>query len=127
LGPLAATLGRWTEADGWYRRALETARTAGDRVAELKTQGDLGLMWAAQGDFGRAHEHLDEGLLAAHAFGDPVAIGVLLNNRGHLELLSGEIEAAGHDLTEALPLLTPVPDRVLAVRGNLAIRAGLQA
>jgi tetratricopeptide (TPR) repeat protein len=127
LGVFAETLQRWEEANGWYGQALETARTAGNLVAELKTQCDLGLMLAARGDFGRAHEHLDKGLVAAHAFGDPVAIGVLLNDRGHLELMTGELEAAGHDLTEALPLLAPLPERALAVRGNLAILAGMQA
>jgi hypothetical protein len=84
-------------------------------------------MWAAQGDYGRAHEHLGEGLVAARAFGDPVAIGVILNDLGHLELFSGELEAAGQDLTEALPLLSPLPDLALAVRGNLGILAGLRA
>jgi class 3 adenylate cyclase/tetratricopeptide (TPR) repeat protein len=127
LGSFAADLGRSEESGKWYRRALEMARTSGNQVAELKTQCEIGLMWALHGEFERARKHLDEGVAAAREFGDPAGIGVLLNDRGHLELMTGEFEAASDDLTEALPLLTRVPDRALAVRGNLAILDGLQA
>jgi tetratricopeptide (TPR) repeat protein len=127
LGVFADTLGEQDAGNHWWGRALETARETGDQLAEAKTLCDFGLRHEAKGEFEQARHSFDEAVAVAQAMGDPIGIGVLLNDRGHLGLLSGDLDAAARDLSEALPLLTELPDRVLAVRGNLAILAGLKA
>jgi tetratricopeptide (TPR) repeat protein len=127
LGVFADTLGDHKSGDHWWQLALETAHTTGNLLAEGKTLCSFGVRYEAQGDFERSRRYFDEGVAVARTLGDPVGIGVLLNDRGHLGLLSGDLDAAGSDLSEALPLLTELPDRALAARGNLAILAGLEA
>jgi tetratricopeptide (TPR) repeat protein len=127
LAYFARIMGDEEGADHWYQRSLETARATGDQLAEAKTLCDFGLRYEAQGDFAGARRSFDEALAVAQAMGDPIGIGVMLNDRGHLGLLEGNFDAAGRDLAEALPLLTELPDRALAARGNLAILAGLRA
>jgi tetratricopeptide (TPR) repeat protein len=127
LGTFADTLGDQEAAERWWQQALEAARATGDQLGECKTLCDFGLRHEAQGEFEQARGSFDEALAVARVMGDPISTGVMLNDRGHLGLLAGDLEGAARDLSAALPLLTELRDRALAVRGNLAILAGLQA
>jgi tetratricopeptide (TPR) repeat protein len=127
LAGFADTFKDQEAADRWWGRALEAARATGDQLAEAKTLCDFGLRYEAQGEFARARNSFDDALAVAQAMGDPIGVGVMLNDRGHLGLLSGNLDAAARDLSEALPLLTELPDRARSVRGNLTILVGLQA
>jgi tetratricopeptide (TPR) repeat protein len=131
LGIIAYGSGHLEEAKQWYQRALESAQAAGNRLSEAQTLMNLGFLSEQMGDVAAAQKDYEATLAVARAFGTEryYAVGVALNALGQLALQAGDLKAAAHYLTGALPHFEETAGAGIAlhVRGNLAILEGLVA
>lgn len=129
-GNVAVDRGRWSEAEGWYGRALDVLDQAATGDAESReSRGlrwrifqNLGITSRERGALEEAERCYARAEAEAAGLEDPAAAVEIENGRGQLELARDQPRAAELHFRAALGALTgsaPDPVRV-AIRANLA-------
>jgi len=115
--------GRWEEAEGWYRRALEAlddleeeGRAVPERWHALL---NLHIALRFRGDLEESLPLLDEAARVAEDMGDPSALPFLENARGQLHVRAGAYQRAERHFRAALRS-APGSHAAVTIRLNLA-------
>jgi tetratricopeptide (TPR) repeat protein len=128
-GNVAVDRGRWSEAEGWYGKAMAVLDAPERRLDEATTRAlrwrlcqDLGITHRERGDLDGSEEWYRRAEDESRGLDDPAAVIEIENGRGQLALARGDLPAAEARFRRALDVMTdPRPDPVrVAVRSNLA-------
>ena len=115
--------GRWEEAEGWYRRALEALDGLGEAGRAVPERWhalvNLHIALRFRGELERSLPLLDEAARVAEAAGDEGAEPFLENARGQLHVRSGAYEEAERHFRRALRA-APGAHAAVTIRLNLA-------
>jgi tetratricopeptide (TPR) repeat protein len=112
--------GRWDEAEGWYRRALELLQPLDVPVPERwHALLNLHIVLRSRGDLEESRPLLERAEAEVRALEDESATPFLLNARGQLEVVGGRPEQAESDFRRALAR-APSPGACVTIRLNLA-------
>ncbi|MFS8521870.1 MAG: tetratricopeptide repeat protein [Micromonosporaceae bacterium] len=103
--------GLYREAETLSRRALDLARTAGDRSGELTALTTLGRIHLHQGRYELAAEYFQQALAVAGGAGDPRGELEAFNGLGQVHRMQGRYEQAARCLGRALELAAATGDR----------------
>ncbi len=103
--------GHWDQAQSLYQVVIETARQAGDRVAEAGALTDLGEIQQLIGDYPLAAASLTRALELYRDLGDRLGEASALNELGIVQLTINDHPAAIRSHTEALALYTELGNR----------------
>lgn len=112
-GNLATALGRWDEAEGYHRAALETRRGLGDTAGVSASLTNLGYAASRRGDLESAAQIQDEAIEVARASGDTARLATALVNRSQVAMEARHTGLVRSLLEEALPLLRQGSNAVL--------------
>lgn len=117
---------------GFYERALEIKRAAGQRVSALVTLGNLCVVLRALGDIPAATRIAAECTREARAVGNAAMLSHALENAGALALAAGELETAAELFAEACAACDPsdtifLPDALLGLANVALARADAAA
>lgn len=113
LGVLASVGGRYTEAEGYFQRALEIFRGLGNRRRAMPLLNNLGVIREARGDYTEALRHYRDALDMAREIGNREGEMVYLSNLGGVKVRLGEHAAAEADLLCMLGLVGTGSQNVL--------------
>jgi adenylate cyclase len=112
-GLVSQTLGDFEGALADYERALQLARSTGQRNLERlewRALVDLGRLWTSR-DYNRAHDCFQDALELAQQMGDPELLAGSLNWMGNWYLNAEDPKAAIAHHQEALAILEQLGDR----------------
>jgi DNA-binding CsgD family transcriptional regulator len=109
------TLGDFERARGDYERALETARSAHDRLMEWQSMEAIGFLWTGH-DYEQAGKWFRQALALAGELADPVLHAQSLNSLGNWLQNTGRIQEGLEAHQEALRLFEARADRQGMVR-----------
>lgn len=113
----------------WYRRALESAETAGDRRATLAMRARLAACAFLANDYDEAQEHLRNTIRLAEALDETPETAYSMTTLALTHIYVGQLDEAERWLTQALELAgddRELRSRVLVNLGNLEISRGAQ-
>ena len=126
--------GRWLHRDFFAaregaRRLLEEARRAADLTAQMDALEIIGLAEWKMGRPAQARAAFEQGLELARAVESSRETALFLSERALAAIDLGELEAARHDLTQALRLMQQIRDQakighVYTTLGLLELTAG---
>ena len=107
----------------WLEEAAAAARTLGDREAEDRHLGNLGIAYAALGEVRRAIEYYEQALAIAREIGDRQGEGNALGNLGLAYADLGDVRRAIEFYEQALVIVRNIGDRRAEgyVLGNLGL------
>ena len=108
LGIISHLRGRHAEAIGSWEIAVAAFQRAGLGQGVAECYHNLGLTYREQGALDRALVEADRAVAEAEAAGDRTLRALALRGRAEIRVVSGELEAARHDL-----------DQVREIRGRL--------
>ncbi len=99
------------ERMAWLQAQLAASQIAGDRAAEGRALGNLGLAYAALGEVRKAIEHHEAALLISREIGDRRGEGSTLGNLGTAYAALGEAQRAIEHYEAALRIRREIGDR----------------
>lgn len=94
LGQVLELVGRWDEAEAYYRKTLDLAETQGDGPTAARCRAYIGEILRKQGRFAEALSWIDQALAAFAALGDQAGLAQTLNFAAHLGTVQGEYDLA---------------------------------
>lgn len=118
---------RLTEALDEHRRALALFERLGQRESVRRQEHNLGHLYLAMGDHGRALTHCYAGLALAEADGLALPRGLVLANIARCHLALGCTADGVSEAREALAILRQQGAAAEALRCSLALAQGLSA
>ena len=104
------TLGDFERARGDYERALETARSAHDRLMEWQSMEAIGFLWTGH-DYEQAGNWFRQALVLAEELADPALRAQSLNSLGNWLQNTGRIREGLEAHQQALRLFEAQSDR----------------
>ena len=107
-------VGRHLDAVRMALKALHIVQQVGDAAFLGGGHHLLAVVYAAQGDFSTAADHIESGLVASRAAGDVVREGRLRIELARINAARGDRVAASEQLDAAITLLRNVPSNYLA-------------
>jgi tetratricopeptide (TPR) repeat protein/DNA-binding SARP family transcriptional activator len=103
--------GRYDQASGKLRAALEIYRDLGDRFGQERTLSNLGLVLRRQGSYAEAVDHHRQALVLARALGDTFGEALALTGLGSTLCLQGHYQPAIDHHRQAIALYQEIGDR----------------
>jgi CHAT domain-containing protein/Tfp pilus assembly protein PilF len=111
IGWVLDGLDRWKEAEGFFDRAVEASRQAGDRVVEAIVLNRRGTLLRLLGRYEESRVSHEQALTAFRANRNPNGEKDALNNLGNVHFWAGRIQAAVEAYEAALTLARGLGDR----------------
>jgi DNA-binding SARP family transcriptional activator/tetratricopeptide (TPR) repeat protein len=96
--------GRYDQASGKLRQALEIYRGLGDRFGQGRTLGNLGHVLRRQGSYAESADHHQQALVLARALGDTFGEALALDGLGTTLCLRGHYQPAAEHHRQAIAL-----------------------
>jgi DNA-binding SARP family transcriptional activator/tetratricopeptide (TPR) repeat protein len=112
--------GRYNEASGKLRQALEIYRDLGDRLGQERTLCNLGLVLRRQGSYAEAVDHHRQALALARTLGDTFGEALALTGLGTTLCLQGRYQLATEHHRLAITLFQEIGEVHDFALGNLA-------
>jgi adenylate cyclase len=129
LGEVMQLVGRWDEANEFYRQALTQAEQLDDRLAQAWCKTDLGaLLGWKQGQYAAGSAWLEQAQAAFEELNDPAGIGQVLHYSGTLAAHQGDFDTARTHYEQSLAIRRQLDDkpRIASLLSNLGLVAQLQ-
>lgn len=108
-GQCYEVLGDFAAARDDYSRALEAARSAGDKMGEWQSMFDLGYLWTSR-DYEQAGNYLHNALELARAMHDPPRLARTLNRVGNWQVNAEQPQEGLLRHLEALDIFQSLAD-----------------
>jgi DNA-binding CsgD family transcriptional regulator/tetratricopeptide (TPR) repeat protein len=108
-GQCYEVLGDFAAARDDYSRALEAARSAGDKMGEWQSMFDLGYLWTSR-DYEKAGNYLHNALELARAMHDPPRLARTLNRVGNWQVNAEQPQEGLLRHLEALDIFQSLAD-----------------
>ncbi|MBN2446479.1 MAG: tetratricopeptide repeat protein [Phycisphaerae bacterium] len=105
LGFVLLQLGRTSEAEDTYQRAIDTHKKHGALISLIGPYNGMGHVLRDQKRYEEARSYFRRALALAQESDDRVNMGVAYMNLGHSALLQGRLADAKHELAIALNIL----------------------
>jgi tetratricopeptide (TPR) repeat protein len=105
------TMGLWSEAQDKLGKAVQAARTVGDRKSEGASLGNLGIFCHSLGQVEEAIEYHAQALVISREIGDRRGEGNHLGNLGLAYAALGQVEEAIGYYEQALEIAREIGDR----------------
>lgn len=122
LAGLATIRGEYAEGIALFEEALALFKREGNRRGEALALLQLAdLLFVSQGDTGRIHPLLEEGLALCREIGDKDGLALYNYFSGQVALSQGDIPAARALLSESLALYSDMGDRQRIARVLIAL------
>jgi CHAT domain-containing protein/tetratricopeptide (TPR) repeat protein len=102
MGEVYRTSGQYPQATEHFQQALAISREVIDPLGEGTALNNIGEVYRNLGQFPQAVEQYQQALVIFRNVGDPASASTVLSNLGQVLLLSGDVEAGGKALFEAI-------------------------
>jgi tetratricopeptide (TPR) repeat protein len=113
--------GRYDQASGKLRQALEIYRDLGDRFGQERTLCNLGQVLRRQGSYQEAVDHHRQALALARTLGDTFGEANALDGLGMALCLQGHYQPAADHHRQAIALFREIGEAHDFALGNLAV------
>lgn len=125
LGAVLQLVGRWGDAETYYREGMELAAALNDHVEEARCLMAIGELKRLNGSYPEALEDFSTARATFEAAGDRSGVAQVLHFCGTLSAYQGDYETAVAHMTESLEIRRDLSDRNGEARllNNLAIIA----
>ena len=112
LGNLLHLLGKWSEAEPVFLRALEIDQEVGDRISEGATLDNLGNVYGSQGRWEEAIDACGRSLAICREFNDRAGEGLTLMRLGNSHFSQNHPDKALDNYQRSLAICRELPDRI---------------